>query len=339
MQQLHTYGLLRGSFRPDEDMCALRAYIRHRDTLIRSRSAHVQPRQKALHLMHVQLPHVISDITGVTGLQIIRAIVRGEHDPHTLAAYRNEHCAKSEEDIAKAFTGNYRPEHLFALKQALELYDFYNHQLAACDQEIAQKYAAFTPQVDLTAQPLPPPKRRRNTPQGNEPTFDLRSDLYQLAGVDLTQVDGLQVLTVQTILSEIGLDMHRWPTAKHFTSWLGLAPYQDISGGKTLRTGTKKTTNRAATAFRLAAHRLHASHSALGGCSRRMRAKHGAPKAIVATAHKLARMVSHVLTYRQAYIDPGADYYEEKYRDRTIRNLKRKARQLGLDLVPVTAQP
>jgi len=160
-----------------------------------------------------------------------------------------------------------------------------------------------------------------------------------LAGVDLTQGDGLQVLTVQTLRSEIGLDMYRWPTAQHVPSWLGLAPSQDISGGKTLRTGTKKTTTRAATAFRLAAHSLHASHSALGGCSRRRRAKHGAPKAIVATAHKLARMVSHVLTYRQAYIDPGADYYEEKYRDRTIRNLKRKARQLGLDLVPVPAQP
>lgn len=320
-------------------MCALRAYIRHRDTLIRYRSAHVQQMQKALHLMHVQLPTVISDITGVTGLQIIRAIVQGEHDPHTLAAYRNAHGATSEEDMAKALTGNYRPEHLFALKQALELYDCSNQPLAACDHEIAQKYAAFTPQVDLTAQPLPPRKRRRNTPQGHAPTFDVRSDLYRLAGVDLTQVDGLQVLTVQTILSEIGLDMHRWPTAKHVTSWLGLAPSQDISGGKTLRTGTKKTTNRAATAFRLAAQRLHARHSALGGCSRRMRATHGAPKAIVATAHTRARMVSHWLTYRQASIDPGADDYEEKYRDRAIRHLQRKARQLGLDLVPVTSSP
>jgi len=338
IQQLHTYGLLRGSFRPDEDMCALRAYIRHRDTLIRYRSAHVQHMQKALLLMNVQLTNVISDITGVTGLQIIRAIIHGERDPHTLAAYRNEHCAKSEEDIAKAFTGNYRPEHLFALKQALELYDFYNQQITACDQEIEQKYAAFKPQVDLTETPLPSRKQRRNKPKGNEPAFDLRRDLYRLAGVDLTQVDGLQVLTVQTILSEIGLDMHRWPTVKHFTSWLGLAPYQDISGGKTLRTGTKKTTNRAATAFRLAAQSLHSSHSAMGGFYRRMRAKHGAPKAIVATAHKLARIVYHLLKYREDYVDPGADYYEEKYRDRAIRNLKRKARQLGLDLVPVTAQ-
>ena len=160
-----------------------------------------------------------------------------------------------------------------------------------------------------------------------------------MAGVDLTQVDGVQVLTVQTILSEIGLDMHRWPTVKHFTSWLGLAPYQDISGGKTLRTGTKKTTNRAATAFRLAAQSLHSSDSALGGFYRRMRAKHGAPKAIVATAHTRARIVYHLLTYREDSVDPGADDYEATYRDRTIRNLKRKARQLGLDLVPVTAQP
>ncbi len=337
IQQLHTYGLLRGSFRPNEDMVALRAYIRPRDPLLRYRSAHVQHMQKALLLMNVQLTNVLSDITGVTGLQIIRAMVRGARHPHTLAAYRHEPCAKSEEDIAKALTGHYRPEHLFALTQALELYDVYNQQITTCDQEIAPQYAAFKPPVDLAETPLPSRKPKRNKPQGNEPTFDLRSDLYRLAGVDLTQVDGLQVLTVQTILSEIGLDMHRWPTVKHFTSWLGLAPYQDISGGKTLRTGTKKTTNRAATAFRLAAQSLHSSHSALGGFYRRMRATHGAPKAIVATAHKLARIVYHLLTSRQAYSDPGPDYYEEKYRDRTIRNLKRKAHQLGLDLVPVTA--
>lgn len=172
----------------------------------------------------MQLPNVLSDITGVTGLQIIRAIVHGEHAPHTLAASRNEPCAKSEEDIAKAVTGNYRPDHLFALTPALELYDFDNHQITACDQEIEQKYAAFKPQVDLTAQPLPPRKRRRHKPQGNEPTFELRSDLYQMAGVELTQVDGWQVVTVQTIFSEIGLDMHRWPTVKHFPSWLGPRP-------------------------------------------------------------------------------------------------------------------
>ena len=166
----------------------------------------------------------------------------------------------------------------------------------------------------------------------------MRRDLSRLAGVDLTHVDGLPGLTVQTILSDIGLARHRWPTVTHVPSWLGLAPYQDISGGKTLRTGTNKTTNRAATAFRLAAQRLHSSHSAMGGFYRRMRAKHGAPKAIVATAHKLARIVYHLLKYREDYVDPGADSYEEKYRDRAIRNLKRKARQLGLDLVPVTAQ-
>jgi hypothetical protein len=193
--------------------------------------------------------------------------------------------------MANAFTGNYRPEHLVALQQALALDDFYHQQLTACDQEIAPKDAAFTPQVDLTDHPLPPRKRRRNQPQGNEPTFDWRRDLYQMAGVDLTQVDGLPVLTVQTIVSAIGLARQRWPTVQPLTSWRGLAPYQDISGGKTRRPGTKKTTNRAATAFRLAAQSLHSSPSALGGLYRRMRATHGAPQAIVATAHKLARMV------------------------------------------------
>ena len=287
--------------------------------------------------MNVQLTNVISDITGVTGLQIIRAIVRGERAPYTLAAYRHEHCAKSEEDIANALTGNYRPEHLFALTQALELYDFYHQQITACDQEIAPKYAAFKPPVDLTAQPLPPRKRRRHKPQGNEPTFDLRRDLYQVVGVDLTQVDGLQVLTVQTIVSAIGLDMHRWPTVKHFTSWLGLAPYQDISGGKTLRTGTKKTTNRAATAFRLLPKACTPATvpwvAFTAACGPNM----APPKPSWPRPTNWPVSSITCSNIDEDYVDPGADSYEAKYRDRTIRNLKRKARQLGLDLVPVTA--
>ncbi|MCL0093874.1 IS110 family transposase [Dehalococcoidia bacterium] len=337
IQQLHTYGLLSGSFRPESEMCALRSYTRHRDNLIRYRAAHIQHMQKALHLMNVQLTNVITDITGVTGMNIIQAILSGERHPEKLAEYRNEHCARSQAEIAESLRGNYQPEHLFALKQAVEMYDFYNQQIAACDREIEAKYAAFKYRVDIEEKPLKPPKRKRNQPEGNAPDFDLRSYLYQIAGVDLTQIDGLDVLTVQTILSETGLDMSKWPTVKHYTSWLCLSPYRDVSGGKTLRTGTKKTKNRANKAYRMAAQSLSRSKSSLGSFYRRMKAKHGAPIAIVATAHKLARIVYSMLKYGEEYVDPGADYYEEKHRERAVRNLKRKAQQLGFTLAPISA--
>ena len=333
IQQLHTYGLLQASFRPNEDICTLRAYARHRDNLIRYRSAHIQHMQKALQQMNVQLTNAISDITGKTGMQIIRAIVAGERDPVRLAQYRDPRCRSSEAEIAKALTGNYRDEHVFALQSAVELYDFYNQQIKACDLEIEKHYAAFTPQIDIEAHPLPPvPKRRSRST--NAPDFDLRGYLYQMCGVDLTQIDGIDALTVQTITAEIGLDMSKWPTAKHFASWLSLAPYNDISGGKLLKSGTKKTQNRAAKAFRMSAQSLSRSQSALGAFYRRMRTKHGGPKAITATAHKLARIFYHMLKYRQAYRDPGQDYYEQKYRDRVITNLTRKANHLGFVLVP-----
>jgi hypothetical protein len=211
IQQLHTYGLLSASFRPEAEMVALRSYIRHRDNLVRYRSVHIQHMQKALELMNLKLANVISDITGQTGQTIIRAIVAGQHDPVTLAQYRNNRCHSSEDEIAKALTGHYLPEHLFALKQAVELYDFYNQQIEACDAEIVSKYRAFKPVVDVEAKPLPPSTSRRRSK--NEPRFNLRQHLYQIAGVDLTQIDGLQALSVQQILAEVGLDMAQWPTA------------------------------------------------------------------------------------------------------------------------------
>lgn len=331
IQQLHTYGLLHASFRPAADMVALRAYIRHRDNLIRYRTGHVQHLQKALHLMNIQLTNVISDITGQTGLRIIRAIVAGNHAPAQLAQYRDPRCHQSEAEIAKALTGNYRPEHLFALKQALELYDFYNQQIQACDTEIEHHYAAFKPVFDEPTAP-PTPKKRRSK---NEPAFDLHHCLYQLTGVDLTRIDGLDVLTVQQILTETGTDMSPWPTVKHFASWLTLAPHNAISGGKVLSSHTLKSTNRAAQAFRMAAQSAGQSHSALGAFYRRIRARHGAPIAITATAHKIARIFYHMLKNKQAYNDPGQDYYEQKYHQRVINNLERKAKALGMALVPL----
>jgi transposase len=338
IQQLHTFGLLHGSFRPTEQVCALRSLVRHRNNLIRYRSSHVQHMQKALHQMNLLLTNVVKDITGLTGMTIIRAILDGERDPYKLASYRNEHCARSEAEIAKSLQGNYKPEHLFALRQAVELYDFYNQQIRNCDVEIERLYAAFEPQVDIQEKPLAPRKRPRNKPKGNEPDFDLRTHLYQMAGVDLTRIDGLDVLLVQEILSETGTDMSRWPTVKHFTAWLRLSPDNDISGGKVLRTRTQKTRSRANRAFRLAARSLHHSESDLGAYYRRKRAQLGAPQAIVATAHKLARIVYFMIKNRTEYVDPGPDYYEQKYRERVVRNLRRKAHELGLELVPGAAQ-
>jgi transposase len=336
IQQLHTYGLLQASFRPAEDICTVRAYVRHRDNLIRYRSAHIQHMQKALHLMNLQLTNVISDITGKTGMAIIRDIVAGTYDPVELAQHRDPRCTKSEEEIAKALTGNYRQEHVFALKQALALYAFYTQQLRECDAEIEQLYASFEPALDIEAQPLPPtsqPKRRAN----NAPEYDLRSCLYRLTGVDLTQVHGLDAVLAQEIISEIGLDMSKWRTDKHFTSWLKLAPYNEISGGKVLKRKTAKSNNRAALAFRLAAWAASRTDSALGAFYRRMRARHGGPKAIVATARKIAVIVYHMLKDKTDYIDRGAADYEEKYRQRAVSNLKRKAAKLGFVVVPVTA--
>ena len=331
IQQLHTYGLLQASFRPDDEMVALRAYTRHRDNLIRDRATHIQRMQKALHLMNLQLTNVIRDITGETGLKIIRDIVAGQHDPVNLAQHRHPRCHSSEDEIAKALQGNYRPEHLFALQQALDLYDYYSQKIYECDRQIEAKFAAFKPQIDLEEHPLPPPKKKRQ--RTNFPHFDLRTALYQTCGVDLTQIDGIDILTAQTILSEIGLDMSAWPTVKHFTSWLGLAPNNKITGGKVISSHTKKVKSRAHQAFRMAAQSLARSNTALGAFYRRMRAKHGGLKANVATAHKLARIVYFMLKHRTPYQDPGADYYDQEYRKRAIKNLKRKARKLGLAVV------
>jgi transposase len=335
VQTLHTYGLLKASFRPEQEIAQLQAYIRHRDNLIRARSMHIQHMQKALQLMNLRLTTVLSDITGQTGLQIIRAIVAGEHDPVTLARYRHPGCKSSQTDIARALTGHYRPEHLFMLQQSLELYDFYNHQLQACDAEIEKLYQQLAAQTDFTE--LPECPQRRSKASKNEPDFDLRTYLYQLSGVDLVQIDGIEALTAQTILSEIGPDVSRWPTVKHFASWLGLAPQKNQSGGRERPAKTAKNKNRVAEALRMAAQSLSRSQSALGAFYRRVRAKHGGPAAVVATAHKLARMVYFMLKYRQDYVDPGQDYYEQQYRERVLKNLNRKAKALGMELVP--AQP
>jgi transposase len=338
IQGLHSVGLLRGSFRPAGEIAALRAYLRHRATLIEYRAAHIQHMQKALLQMNVQLSQVISDITGVTGLAIIRAILAGERDPQQLAALRQPGCKKSEAEIAKALTGNYRAEHVFALQQAVALYDFYTEQLMACDTEIERQFANLKP-VSADLPPLPP-STKRETHCKNAPTYDARSYLYRLTGVDLVEITGLNESTVQEIISEIGTDLSPFPTEKHFCSWLGLAPHNDISGGKRLRSRTLKTNNRAGQAFRMAAQSVAKSpDSAFGAFYRRMKARLGAKQAIVATAHKIARAFYHILKHRTPFHDLGGEEYERRAREREIKNLQKRAAKLGLAVVETPATP
>lgn len=336
LYQLHTYGLLRGSFHPPDDIRALRALARHREMLVRYRAAHIQHMQKAMELMNVKLTYVLSDITGKTGMSIIRAILDGERNPHVLARFRDPKCKHSEEEIAKALTGNYRREHLFALQQAVELYDTYSRQIETLDAEMELMYRQMEP-PDADNQATTPPQANRR--KKNQLRFDLTVSLYQMAGVDLTQIDGIDALTAQVILTEVGTDMSKWRTEKHFTSWLGLSPNNEVTGGKVKRRRTKKTGNRAATALRVAARSLARSDSALGAFYRRIKARHGAPKAIVATAHKLARIVYHMLKNRVDYADPGADFYNEQQRERAIKRIQRQAAKLGLRVESIAASP
>jgi transposase len=332
IQYWHTCGLLSGSFRPEAEMCALRAYVRHRAMLLEHRAAPIQHMQKALHQMNVPLTQVLTDMTGVTGLAIIRAIVAGERDPVHLARFREPQCASSTEDIAKALTGHYQPEHVFALKQALALYDAYTEQVRECDAAIEQQFQAMRP----VGPDALPPLNRANTHRTHHkkaPGYDARGLLDQLMGVDLVAIPGLNASTVQTMLSEIGLDLRKWPNAKAFCSWLGLAPHHEISGGKILRRSTLKTHNRAGQAFRLAAHAVSRSHNSLGAFYRRMRARVGPQSAIVATAHKIARIVYHLLSHRTPSRDLPAAEYEQRAREREIAAVRKKAARLGLALV------
>ncbi|MEH2079964.1 MAG: IS110 family transposase [Nostoc sp.] len=334
LQKLHTYGLLSGSFRPENEICVLRSYIRQRDSLIKSGSTHVQRMQKALIQMNLHLHKVISDVTGLTGMKIIKAIVRGEQDPQVLATLKDPRIKSSTADIAKALTGDYRREHLFVLQQELSLYEVYQQQISAVDAEIEKCLASFEPKT--LDEPPTTERKRRKKPTANHPSFDLHKYLYGMAGVDFTLIDGLDALTVQTILSEVGLNPKRFHTVKHFTSWLGLCPGQKVTGGKVKSSQTRTVVNRAANAFRMAAFSLTHSRSALGAFYRRLRSRLGVPKAITATAHKLARLFYRIWTTAGQYSDPGMDYYEQKYQELILKNLRHKAQALGLELVPIS---
>ena len=337
LQYLHAVGLLRGSFRPPDQVCVVRSVLRHRDSLVRMASSHAQRMQKALNQMNLQLHHVISDITGVTGLAILDAILAGERAPNTLAQLRNPHIKASKELIAKSLVGDYRREHLFTLRQSLLSYRHYQHLMTECDAEVEQLLAQFDSRVDPKLTPPPPPTAKHRKPRGNEPRFDLRAEMYRIAGIDLTQVPGLDSLSVYTAFAEIGTDLSRFPSAKHFASWIGLCPDNRISGGKVLSVRTRHVKHRLARALRLAAQSLLRSNSSLGAYFRRMRAKLGAPKAITATAHKLARIIYHLLTTRTPYDETALAVHDAAFTRRLESRLRRQARSLGYALVPVDA--
>ena len=336
IQQLHTYGLLNGAFRPADEICELRAYIRQRSMLVQSASRYIQQMQKALTQMNVQLHHVISDITGDTGMRIVRAIDKGERDPAVLAKHRDPRCKSSIDDIKAALTGNYRAEHLFSLKQSLELYDYFQEKIQACDDEIAKNMAKFTTDSKLIDTPIGQLNPSKKKASKNSPAFNLGSELHRLTGVDLLAVPGINHISALQLIGEIGLDMTQWKSAKQFASWLGLCPGNKVSGGKRLSGKTKPSNNRAATTLRMAAFTLYRSQTSLGAYLRRLKSHKGPMKAITATAHKLAKIIYNMLRHGVEYKEAGQTYYEEQYRGRVLKNLKRKAAEFGFDLVELT---
>jgi transposase len=335
LQELHHYGLLRGAFRPERALQVLRTYWRHREGLVQAAAQQIHLMHKALEQMNLQLHKVLSDVTGVSGMRIIRAILQGERDGAALAKMCDWRVKASRETVVKSLTGDYRRDHLFTLRQAVELYDLYHEKIAACDREIQGQMARFAPKADpkdlLPAREGKRPSKRRK----NQPHFDLRAEMYRMTGVDLTQIDGISTLTAQTALCECGQDMSAFPSEKHFTSWMGLCPNNQTTGGKVRRTKTRRVQNRLAEALRVAAQSLHHSKSALGAFYRRMKARLGPAKAITATARKLACQVYRLLKYGRDYVDQGEQRYEEQYRERQLRSMKKRVQQLGYTLVSV----
>jgi transposase len=334
LQQLHQYGLLRASFRPREAIVQLRAYLRLRERLVEYAAGHIQHMQKALMQMNVQLHHAVTDITGVTGMRILRAIIAGERAPEVLAAHRDVRCAESEETLRAALTGHYRAEHVFALRQALELYEVHQRKIAECDVEIEGVLRRLGEDRSVPDEPLP---AKRHAKGRNEPRFDARTALYRLLGADLSQIHGLGPYTVLRLVAECGDDMTKWPTPKHFTSWLCLAPANKISGGRVLSRATRRSSSRAATLLRIAAVNVGRTQTALGAFYRRLAARLGKAKAVTATARKLAVLFYKALRCGLVYADPGVSAYERRYRERLVQHLQRRAKSLGLTLIDQAA--
>jgi len=335
--KLHAFGLLNNSFQPTDEIRVARSLWRQRGNLTAAASSSIQRMQKVLIEMNIQLSTVLSDLSGVSGMKMLREILAGERDPWKLAALARPEVEASRAQIAKSLEGNWREELLFILRQEVETYEFYQHKIADCDRQLRQHLQSFGSKVDPTAQPMgPKPKGKKDSK--NAPKFDLRSELYRITGIDWAQVNGLNVLTAQTVITEAGADLKAFPSEKQFTSWLGLCPTNETSGGKVLNRRTRKVVNRAANAFRNAASTLRSSQSYLGAQYRRLRTRLGAPKAVTAMARKLACLFYRLIKHGQQYVDKGLEYYETKYREQQIQALSKRAHKLGLQLVmPQTA--
>jgi transposase len=331
LQQLHTYGLLAGAFRPPDEICVLRSYMRQREMLTQASSMHIQHMQKALQQMNLLLHNVVSDITGVTGMKIIKGIIAGERDPNVLAENRHETCRNTKATIAKSLVGNFRDEHMFALKQAVDLYETYQAKIAECEEAIIRHLSS---QPDVTDDDPTVGGKRVPARERIRAGVDVREKLFKLTGVDLFAIPGLGADTLLTLTGELGVDMTMWKTVKHFTSWLGLCPGTKITGGKVLSKRTKRNSNRAAQAFRMAATTQARSQTALGAFYRRIRSRSGSIQAVTATAHKIARVYYTMLTKGTAYVETGLDAYEQMYKERRITALKKQAHSLGYQLLP-----
>jgi hypothetical protein len=344
--KLHTYGLLRSCFLPAPEIHSVRTIWRLRDQHVKEAGRCVQHMQKALIEMNVQLHIALSDLSGVSGQAIIRALLAGQRDPQALAALRDPRCQATQEEIVHSLQGNWKPDILFALQQAVDAYDFYRRQMAQCDQQL-QQYMAALPSREAGAESVaaessptagPSLAQRRSRPprkpKGNQPGFDLAAELQRILGVDATTIDGIDVMTIQTMLAEVGPDLSAWKTEGHWSSWLNLAPKRDVSGGKVIRHVRQHHTNRAGNAFRMAAQSLIRSQSYLGARYRYLRAKLGGLKAVKAMARILACLYYRLVTKGQQWVDRGTEAFNRHSAQRELAALQRKARQHGMQLVP-----
>jgi hypothetical protein len=327
VQQLESYGLLGAAYRPPEQIVVLRAFVRQREMLVKCAATHIQQMQKALQQMNLRLDTVVSDITGQTGMRIIRAILEGERDLRRLGAMRDPHCKASSEQIAASLVGNYRREHLFELRQAVELLEIYQGKIRECEGEM-ERYLAELTEVEDREPPPPAPGRK-----GETMSFSVRAYAWKLLGVDLFRIKGLSSETVLRLNSEVGTDLGAFPSEKHFASWLCLSPNRRVSGGRVLTSRTQTSANRAAAALRQAAVSVARSDSDLGAYYRRMKAKKGPASAVTATAHKLARISYAVVKNGREYEERGAALYEERERERALASLRKRAQGLGYELV------
>jgi len=334
LQYLHSVGLLRGSFRPAQDICAVRSLLRHRDSLVKAASSHIQHMQKSLTQMNLQIHNVISDITGVTGLAIIDAILSGERDPLKLADLKDRRIKANKQTIAKSLTGDYRREHIFTLKQALQAYRNYQQLILDCDMEIESHLKEFESRIDVDKSASSPPTQNRRKTNAKTPIFDLKTHMHRLLGTDLTQIDGISELTAHVFFTEVGPDLSNFKNASHFCSWLGLCPQNKISGGRILSSRTRPGSNRAAQSLRMAANALWNSKSYLGDYFRRMRARQGAPKAITTTAHKLARIIFYLIKNQKEFDETVFFEQEQLHQQRLKNRLVKQAKSLGFQPVP-----